>query len=165
MSDNQLHITGGNTISNAIISSPFFVNVPYAAGSLASSLTGVGIVNNTVSALQVQITTTDTALEVIGTVTVQNTTINDGVTISLYRTTLATLPTAGTTQTGDTKVWATTTTHGVAAQNVSVGFDFIDTGLLANTQYGYYVCIVGVTGGTASLMGGFNQSTIMLQNI
>ena len=143
--------------------------VPVVLGTLASDYTTASstyVATGHVATM----TPTDTQMELLGGITVQNSTTNDGVGIAIYRTTAGgSAPAAGSAAGGsDTKVYENATTHAVAGQNQSVGFDFVDTGLTAGSSYSYYVVLKAITGGTAKEVGQAtltNASTIELQNI
>jgi hypothetical protein len=157
------------SLANGLMTATDGVKVPYSVGTLASDYTSVST-TYVATGLTATITPTDTAVEVIGSINVQNSTANDGVGIALYRTVAGgSAPAAGSAAGGsDTKVWEANTTHAVAAQNLGAGLDFVDTGLTAGSQYVYYYVIKAITGGTAKQTGNAtlaNSNTVMLQNI
>jgi hypothetical protein len=143
--------------------------VPYALGTLASDYTTTST-TNVYTGHNATLVAVDTLMELLGSITVQNSTVNDGVQLWVYRTVAnGAAPSIGSAHGGsDVLVWTNTTTHAVAGQNQSVGFDFVDSGLTAGATYIYYVCMAAITGGTAKEVGAatmVNASTIELQNI
>lgn len=127
------------------------IKQPYNQASLASDYTSTSGTYVAVG-MAASITPTDTAVEVIGSLTVQNNTANDGVGVALYRTT-GTAPVQGAAVGADTKVWENTTIHAVAGQNMSLGFDFVDTGLSVGQAYQYYLVFKQITSGTIKAVG------------
>jgi len=143
--------------------------VPYVFSALAADYTNTSA-TYVATGHAATITPTDTAVELLGSITVQNSTVNDGVGVAIYRTTAGeAAPAAGSAfGVSDTKVWENSTLHPIAGCNQSVGFDFVDTGLVAGSVYTYYVCIKAITAGTAKEVGSatlVNASTIELQHI
>jgi hypothetical protein len=138
----------------------------YALGTLAADYTTASATYVATGHTAV-LTPIGTAIEVVVDITVQNSTINDGVGIALYRT-AGSAPVAGAAFGGsDTKVWEQATTHAIAACNMQVGNGFVDTGLTAGTPYTYYVVMKAITGGTAKEVGQatlVNASTLQLEN-
>ena len=151
--------------------------VPYVLGTLAASYAS-NSATNVATGHAATITPTDTAVELLGSICVENSIATSGVTLSLYRTTAnGSAPAAGSPHGGsDTVVLGPVTVVSTYAnQTQSVGFDFVDTGLVAGSSYTYYVVIQAVTSGYAIEIGAsgtpnssvpaVNASTIELQNI
>jgi len=142
------------------------IKQPYTMATLASNYAGTSTTYIAVG-MSAAITATDTLIEVIGSLTVNNSAAGIGIGLALYRTT-GTAPNAGAAfGGGDTKVWENIATHPTASTNIGVGFDFVDTGLTAGTTYTYYITWK-MASGTPALIGNAtfaNASTFYVQNI
>jgi len=151
--------------------------VPYVLGTLATSY-ATNSATNVATGHTATITPTDTQIELLGSITVENSIATSGVTLSLYRTVAnGSAPAAGSAHGGsDVVVLGPMTVYSVYAnQSQQVGFDFVDSGLTAGAAYTYYVVIQAVTSGYAIEIGAagtpngsvaaVNASTIELQNI
>lgn len=92
-----------------------------------------------------------------------NSTQNDTIQVGLYRSTVG-IPSAGSAPaSGDVQVALTTRTRGTGSSNSEVSSIFTDTGLTSGTTYYYYRVAAIPTAGTCNLIGGSNQTTILLQ--
>ncbi len=138
----------------------------YALGTLAADYTSTSA-TYVATGHTAALTPIGTAIEVVVDITLQNSVVNDGVGIALYRTT-GSAPAAGAAVGGgDTKVWEQATTHAIAGCNMQVGNGFTDPGLTAGTQYTYYLVMKAITGGTAKEVGQatlVNASTLQLES-
>lgn len=113
----------------------------------------------------ITITPTDSKIQVDGHAVAQNNTASDGWTVSVYRSTVG-IPAQGAAPAGgDTVVYSTTRSVSSANQNFSCGFEFVDSGLTPNTTYYCYITIAAVTGGTATAVGGTNQTSLIVKNV
>lgn len=96
---------------------------------------------------------------------VKNGTINDGATVKIYRST-SSIPAQGSASgVSDTVVYSTTVTEVVAAEQVGIPACFVDSGLTPGITYYYYITIKAVTGGTVTIQGGTNQTTITAEPV
>jgi hypothetical protein len=95
-----------------------------------------------------------------------NNTLTDGVQVSLYRS-ITSIPIAGSApNTGDVQLCTNIYTQEGAASNYhSMDFQFLDTGLTAGIAYYYYLTIMAVTGGTASICQVGSDTTILAETI
>ena len=126
----------------------------YGTTSTTAVSTGAGVT----------ITPTGTRVEIDGHAVAQNNTASDGWTLAIYRTT-GSIPAQGSAPGGsDAVVYQTTRTVSSANQNFNSGWQFVDSGLTVGAAYGYYITIAAVTGGTATVVGGTNQTTIIARN-
>lgn len=96
---------------------------------------------------------------------IKNGTINDGATIQIYRST-SSIPSQGNApNSGDTSVFSATVTEAVAAGQVGIPACFVDSGLVPGQTYYYYITILSVTGGTTTIYGSSNQTTITAEPV
>lgn len=157
----QIDIPNGLLVANA------GDQVPVSAIALATSYTTPST-TLVATGHSTSLVSTSGRIEVLGSLTLQNSTANDGCGVAIYRT-MGSAPAAGAAYgSSDTKVWQNATTHIASGQNQNVGFDFVDTGLVVGTTYTYYVVLEAITAGTAKEVGNdvyINASTIELQNI
>jgi hypothetical protein len=95
-----------------------------------------------------------------GTGVLANNTANDSVEMSIYRTT-GTAPAAGSAPgSGDSRRYDTTRTRDHADYTTEISTQVMDTGLTSGQVYAYYRTINTPSGGTSTIYGGSNQSTL-----
>jgi len=132
------------------------VSPAYTTTSTTAVSTGVGV----------SLSSPGTALQWLVNAIGSNSTAGDGIALTLYRSTTG-IPAAGAAPgTGDVAVWTTGSLLSSAAnQQQAAAGTSIDTGLTSGTTYYYYLALASVTGGTASVGGGTNETVIRVRAI
>ena len=108
-------------------------------------------------------TPASTQLRVHGVIIATNNTAGDGFYIAIYRTT-GSVPTTGSAPgASDVQVWAANATVATASNSHAFSFDFVDANLTASTTYSYYPVMSAKAGGTASMLGGNNDTSVVVE--
>ncbi len=101
----------------------------------------------------------------MSTAVTNNSTQNDAVRVALYESTDG-IPSAGSAPaTGDTLIYQTTRTRSTASSNSETTSHVARSGLTPGVTYYYYHALAAPSGGTANLVGGDNQTTILVQTM
>jgi hypothetical protein len=152
----------GGTVANATVSGGF-LHPAGATASLGSTYTTTSTTFVS-TGMGVSVVSPSTALSYLLAAIVSNNTAGDGVSLALYRSTTG-IPAAGAAPgTGDVAIWQSGELISSAAnQQQAVATSDVDGGLAAGTTYYYYLAVEAVTGGTASVAAGSNQTTLTVR--
>lgn len=170
-------INNGKVTATELLGSNVFSAFPLVVGVDAKSnlayiylgSTGFSTTSTTAvsSGVAVAIAATLTGrIKVSSNISGSNNTLSDGITVYVYRSIVG-VPAAGAAPaSGDAIIASDTyTQEGVVSNHHTFGFSLIDSGLVIGTLYTYYIASNAVTGGTAALVGGTNQTTITIETI